>query len=223
MSDAAGLRQPGGQTGTAESDLGEAGTLRRRAFFAGAGGAGLVLAVAACDSHQRRPVYAGDAATMALAAALENQLVEFYRAVLTAASARRLGPPVQAFTDLAKTCLSQHADHAATWNSILRSGGKPPVSGVPLASHSLVRSSLGAATKVDRAAAIAAAMESQAEQTYVVAAGSLASAAGIDAAARIAPVEAMHAAIFRFVLGEDPAPVSFGGSVAAAAVTDLTT
>src|SRR5580704_15451173 len=154
----AGVRWPGSRTGTAEREMAEAGAPGRRAFFAGAGAAGLVLAVAACDSRPRRPVYAGDAATMALAAALENQLVEFYRAVLTAAVARRLGPPVQAFTDLAKTCLSQHAAHAATWNSILRSAGQPPVSGVPLASHSLVRSSLGAATKVGRAAALAAAM-----------------------------------------------------------------
>jgi len=219
----AGAPWPGVPAGPAERDQVVAGHLGRRALLAGAGGTGFVLALAACDGHPRRPVYGGDFATMALAAALENQLVAFYRAVLTAARARRLGPRVQAFTDLAQTCLSQHVDHASTWNSILRSAGKPPVSGVPLASHSLVRSSLGAATKVDRAAALAAAMESQAEQTYVVAAGSLASAAGIDAAASIAPVEAMHAAIFRFMLGEDPAPVSFGGSVPAAAVTDLTT
>jgi ferritin-like protein len=201
---------------------GAAGAVRRRAFLLGAGGAGFLLAVSACDSHPHRAAYAGDFATMALVAALENQLVTFYRAVLAATRTQRLGPPVLAFTGLAQTCLNQHAEHAATWNSILRSAGQAPVSGVPLAGHSLVAASLGAVTTVGRAAALAAALEGQAEQTYVAAAGSLANAAGIDAAASIAPAEAMHAATLRFLLGEDPAPLSFAGTMAAATVADLT-
>ncbi|HEV2633506.1 MAG TPA: ferritin-like domain-containing protein, partial [Actinocrinis sp.] len=65
-------------------------------------------------------------------------------------------------------------------------------------------------------------LENQAAQTYLFAAGNVTSAGGIATAASIAPVEAMHAAILQFVLGEYPVPDTFLGTGKAASPTLLT-
>jgi hypothetical protein len=200
--------------------------MSRRTLVLGGAAAGLAvtagLAVGACTGpgEPATSAYTGDFATIALAAALENQAVALYRSIL--AGAGKHGPSVPALTSLARACLSQHAEHARTWNAILRSGHKPEISGVPLASHSSVLAALHAASTPHRAAALACQLETQATQTYVVAAGELRNAAGVAAAASIAPVEAMHATMLRFILGEYPVPASFSGNAEAARPKDLT-
>jgi hypothetical protein len=55
----------------------------------------------------------------------------------------------------------------------------------------------------------AMALENAAASTYLLAAGAVKSAGGIAIASTIAPVEAQHAAILAFVLGDYPIPASF--------------
>lgn len=191
--------------------------LVRRTFVIGAGrvGAGLALGAfaGACSGPDSPATYTGDFAVIARAAALENQAVSVYRATLAAVQAGRLRGAAPAFVSLAQACLRQHAEHARTWNAILRSARKPAVSGAP--GHSLA-SSIASARTIGVATAAALRVEDEATQAHAAAAGRLTLAAGVAAAASIAPVEAMHAAILRFIMGEFPTPVSFTGFPAAA-------
>ena len=211
------------------------GPLRRRTFVAGLGaaGAGLVgtglvgtglagLALGGCSGPATSTsAYTGDFRTIALAAALENQAIEGYRALIAALRAGRLGGPASgsalapALVSLAEACLRQHIEHAGTWNAILRSGHRPAISGVPLAGHASVRRAIGSAATTTQAIEAAIGLESRAELTYVAAVGHLGSPAGLAAAASIAPVEAMHMAGLRFLAGEYPTPSAFAGTTGA--------
>ncbi len=201
------------------------GAVRRRTFVAGLGVAGAGLALGACSGSagSAASAYTGDFRTIALAAALENEAIGGYRALIAALRAGRLGgqPPAPALVSLAETCLRQHIEHARTWNAILRSGHRPAISGVPLSGHASVLRAIGSATTVGQAVALAIGLESRAEQTCVVAAGQLDSQAGLAAAASIAPVEAMHTASLRFLIGEYPTPSGFAGTADAASPREL--
>ncbi|MFE2875124.1 ferritin-like domain-containing protein [Streptomyces roseus] len=196
----------------------------RRRFLAGAGiaAAGTALAMAAgagvpkafATGRARAVVaapspYVGDSRVVALAAALENQAVGAYGAALKAAGAGKLGKVPPAVGAFAKTAMGQHAAHAKAWNAVLTGAGKPAVSGVPLSNQPATLKALGQAKDVGAVARLALALEDQAAQTYLFAAGNVASPGGIRTAASIAPVEAMHAAILHFVLGEYPVPDAF--------------
>lgn len=222
---------PAGPGGTAPSGLSaggslvagtDAGAIGRRAVILALGGIGAGLAVSACTGgadpvQLASRVYEGDFRLIALAAAVENQAVNVYRAMRAALTDVR----APAFAALADACAGHHADHAATWNAILRAGRKPAVTGVPLAGRKPVMTAARSVATVAEAAALALRLETQAAQAYVSASGALTSATGVAAAASIAPVEAMHAAILRFILGEYPAPASFAGTSDAARLSNL--
>jgi hypothetical protein len=93
---------------------------------------------------------------------------------------------------------------------------------VPLSNQPATLKALSAATTVGAVAALALDLENQAAQTYLFAAGAVTSSGGISTAASIAPVEAMHAAILQFVLGEYPVPDPFLGTSKAASTSLLT-
>lgn len=199
------------------------GAVSRRALFLGVGGVGVGLAVGACSGaaapgRRAASAYTGDFRAMALAAALENQAVSAYLALRASA---RPGAAGSAFARLADACAGQHAEHAATWNAILRAARKPAVTGVPLAGRSSLMGAVRSAGSVGDAIAIAMRLEVQAAETYMAAVGSLSSPAGVAAAASIAPVEAMHAAILRFMAGEYPVPASFLGTADVASTREL--
>ncbi|MFE2941822.1 ferritin-like domain-containing protein [Streptomyces sp. NPDC059255] len=190
----------------------------RRRFLLGAGGAGAAFALAACSGGSSdgpaNPVadtvtYTGDLRYVALAAALENQAVDAYRATLAAAKAGRLGTVPPAVSSFVTTAKAQHTDHAKVWNSVLTGAGRPAIRGVPLTDREEITTALGKARNAGDAAALALRLEDQAAQTYLLSTYSVKSASGIETAATIAPVEAMHAAILRFVLGEYPVPDAF--------------
>jgi hypothetical protein len=213
---------------------------------AGVGGAGLGLALAACSSTGSTTsaggaagasgagsasatasgsVYTGDLKVVALATALENQAVAAYSAALSAATAGKLGSVPAAVGTFAQTAMSQHTDHAKAWNSVLQAAGVPVITGVPLSTQPQVLGALGAVTDVGGVggvAKLALELENQAAQTYLFAAGNVTGAGGIATAATIAPVEAMHAAILQFVLGEYPVPDAFLRTSLAASPATLT-
>ena len=217
--------------------------LGRRGFLLGAGGVGAAFALAACSSSNSNPQaagtggmgspsamgsasgsgqYTGDLQVVALATALENQAVGAYTAAIAAATAGKLGTVPPAVSTFATTVKSQHADHAKAWNAVLTAANVPAITGVPLSNQPQVLSALGAVTTVGGLANLALDLENQAAETYLFAEGNVSSAGGIATAASIAPVEAMHAAILQFVLGEYPVPDSFLGTSKAASASLLT-
>lgn len=217
------IRTTGREAGpvTAEAGLG------RRRFLLGAGGAAAGLALAACSSDRTSASstkaagvpataspsassqYSGDLKVVALAVALENQAVGVYLATLAAAKAGRLGTVPPAITTFVTTAMAQHVDHAKAWNAVLTGAGVPPIRNVPLSNQAATTAELAKAKTYTDVAKLALRLEDQAAQTYLFATYNVKSTAGIETAATIAPVEAMHAAILHFVLGQYPVPDDF--------------
>ncbi|MFC1408968.1 ferritin-like domain-containing protein [Streptacidiphilus sp. N1-12] len=226
----------------AAADLTEEVRASRRRFLMGTGAVAAGLALAACSSNSTKStagaasssagaasasatassMYTGDLQVVALATALENQAVGAYGAALTAAKAGKLGAVPPAVATFATTAMSQHADHAKAWNAVLTGAGKPAITTVPLSNQPATLKALGAVTDVGGVAKLALMLENQAAQTYLFATYNVTSPAGIATAASIAPVEAMHAAILNFVLGQYPVPDDFLPVDKAASPTLLT-
>jgi hypothetical protein len=206
--------------------------LHRRGFLLGVGALGVGVALAGCggdnkDSAQPAAVdsaapaaaggrYTGDLKIVAFAAALENQAVGAYQAALDAAGKGALGTVPPAVGVFAQTAMMQHAEHAKAWNGVLTGAGLPAVTGVPLSDHQKTMDALGAVQDVGDVAKLALSLEDQAARTYLFAIGGVSDAGGIKTAATIAPVEAMHAAILNFVLGQYPVPDAFLSTTGAA-------
>jgi hypothetical protein len=144
-----------------------------------------------------------------LAAALENQAVEVYKAALTTPAAS--GPhSLPALADFARAAMYQHTQHAAAWNELLRGARKPQIQDVPLADHASVLDAVAKAGTPAALARLVQALENRAAQTHLAATGRLTGSAAASAAASIGPVEAMHAATAGFILGEYSAPGASG-------------
>lgn len=234
-------REKAGTGGTADRH-GPVADASRRRFLLGAGGLAAAFALAACSSSDDKKTsatsstgavggspsaskssqYTGDLQVVALATALENQAVGAYRAALDAAKAGKLGTVPPAVATFVQTAMAQHADHAKAWNAVLTGAGKPAISDVPLSNQPATLKALGAAKDVGAVAKLALQLEDQAAQTYLFATYNVTSPAGIATAATIAPVEAMHAAILQFVLGEYPVPDNFLATTLAASPSTLT-
>ncbi|WP_369184929.1 ferritin-like domain-containing protein [Streptomyces sp. Y1] len=223
----------------ARKAAGEPRDAGRRRFLLGAGGAAVALTLAACSSSKSgssasssgasMPAsgsasgqYTGDLKVVALATALENQAVGAYQAALTAAQAGKLGTVPPAVATFITTAQAQHADHAKAWNAVLTGAGKPAITDVPLSNQAATVQALNAATDVGTVAKLALSLEDQAAQTYLFATYNVTSPGGIATAATIAPVEAMHAAILNYVLGQYPVPDDFLPTDKAASPTLLT-
>jgi hypothetical protein len=216
--------------------VGASKPMARRRFFMGVGGVGVGVALAACgsggssssgspsSSAPAKPAskYTGDLKVVALATALENQAIAAYTAALSAAKAGKLGSVPPAVGQFAMTAMSQHADHAKAWNAVLTSANVPTITGIPLSGQPAVEKALGSVTNVGDVAKLALQLENQAAQTYLFAEANVSSAGGISTAATIAPVEAMHAAILNFVLGQYPVPDNFLATSMAASASTLT-
>ena len=220
----------------------------RRGFLAGVGGVALVGGLAACSSSGSTKAstsptaspsssaggstttttskYTGDTKIVALAAALENLAVAAYGLVLTNATKGKYGTVPPAIAQFVTTAMSQHMDHAGGWNSVLTSAKLPAIKTgtYPLTIAPGAVAKLSAATKLTDVATQALSLENAAASTYLLAAENISTSntAGVEVAATIAPVEAMHAAILNFVLGQYPVPASFLTTTNAVPPTDLT-
>ena len=197
----------------------------RRSFLLGAGGLAVVGGVAACSSSgggsksststggssSSSSPYTGDLKVVALAAALENLAVAAYGMALTAAGKGTYGTVPPAIGTFVTTAMGQHKDHAAAWNGVLTKAGLKPITTPALSITNAEVAKLQAAKTIPDVARVALSLENAAAETYTFAAANVSDAGGIMTAASIQPVEAMHAAILSFVIGEYPVPVSFIG------------
>jgi Ferritin-like domain len=150
--------------------------------------------------------YTGDLKVVALAAALENLAVAGYGLVLKKATAGKYGKVPPAIADFVTVAQKQHMDHAAAWNAVLKGANLPAVTTAPLTITKSTVAAVQGAKTIPAVAAVALSLENAAAQTYVFATANVTDPGGISTAASIAPVEAMHAAILAFVLGQYPVP-----------------
>jgi hypothetical protein len=221
----------------------------RRTFLLGAGSVAVLGGVAACSSSggsggstssatapsspmssiapsssssAAGSTYTGDLKVVALAAALENLAVAAYDGAVKMAGAGKLGKVPPAVATFAVTAMAQHKDHAAGWNAVLSKAGLPTIMDTPLTIAKAEVAKLGQATSVVDVAKLALDLENAAAETYTFAVANVNDAGGIMTAATIQPVEAMHAAILNFVLGQYPVPMSDIGTSNAVAPSAFT-
>lgn len=196
----------------------------RRGFFLGAAGAVALGAVAACSSGPPgRPAapaapppapqetYPGDLKVVALATALENLAVTAYEGALKKAGLGELGTVPPTVATFVQTVMKQHADHAQAWNAVLSAAGKPTIADAPLSITQEQVAMLTSVKSVPDVAKLALNLENVAAQTYTFAVANVSDPRGILTAATIQPVEAMHATILNFLLGQYPIPDTFIG------------
>jgi hypothetical protein len=165
----------------------------------------------------------GDLAIAALAAALENTAVATYQAGLDAAAAGKLGAVPPAVATFAKTAQAQHKDHAAAWNAVLTSAGKPAMMGIDkTVQDGLVTPGFANVKDVVGLAKFALVLEDAAAATYLNGIeNALQDAGAIKVAASIQPVEMQHSAILHFILGYYPGPDCFAKTAGARGPDDV--
>jgi Ferritin-like domain len=156
--------------------------------------------------------YTGDLAVAAVAASLENLAVYTYNAGLTAATANKLGPVPAAVANFATTAKSQHTQHAAAWNAVLKSNGKKPITVTNPTLTPTIQAAFAKVTDVTGLAQLALMLEMVAAATYQAETSQLKSKAAIGLSASIEPVEMQHIAILYYVMGLYPGSQTTAGS-----------
>ena len=126
-------------------------------------------------------------------------------------TAGKLGAVPPAVATFAKTAQAQHKDHAAAWNAVLTSAGKPAIMGIDkTVQDTIVTPGFANVKDVVGLAKFALALEDVAAATYLNGIeNALQDPGAIKVAASIQPVEMQHSAILHFVLGDYPVPDSF--------------
>lgn len=159
----------------------------------------------------------GDLEVAAAAAGLEVLAVNTYQAALDAATANKLGAVPPAVAEFVTTSMSHHQAALDAWNEVLTGAGKPAVDKPPADLEKTVNEAFGKVTDVGGAAELALLLEQTAAATYQKAIPSLESKEAIELAGSIQVVDAQHAAILLFVLGQYPVPDTFASTEMAAA------
>ena len=212
-------------------DSSQSGVNRRR-FLVGAGAAaGAVVLVGACDRGGGQQVRAGspagapvarpapssgDAATATFAAGLEALAVGTYKAALDAATAGKLGAVPPAGAEFVKVAMAQHQEHQNAWNKILTDAGAAAVTEPDQGLKPTVDSAFAKVKDFAGAARLALLLEETAAATYLKAIPTIDSPDAAKLAASIQAVDAKHAAVLHYVLGEYPVPDVFARTAMAA-------
>ena len=199
-----------------------AASVSRRRFLVGTGvAAGLAVVTAACGTDDdtsgggqtsttdRQQASSGDVAVAQLAAGLEVLAVGTYKAALDAATAGKLGAVPPAGAEFVKTAMAQHQAHLDAWNKVLESAGQAEVTQPNAGLKPTVDAELAKAKTFGDAARLALTLEETAAATYLSAIPQLKGKEAIKQAASIQAVDAKHASILHFVLGEYPVPDVF--------------
>ncbi len=147
----------------------------------------------------------------AVAASLENLAVFAYTAGISAVTANKLGAVPAAVANFAVTAKSQHMQHAAAWNAVLKANGKAQVSVVNPTLAPVVQADFAKVTNVGGLANLALTLETIAAETYQAETSMLKSKAAIGLSASIEPVEMQHIAILYYVLGMYPGAQTTSG------------
>ena len=218
---------------SAASDLG-ARRVDRRLFLGGAGAVGAALVLAACGDDGGTTAAssgptktgataaastttaavggasaAGDAKIATLAASVEVLAVATYTAALAAAGAGKLGAVPPAVATFVTTALDHHKKHLEAWNGVLTKAGGKAVDQPNATLKPTVDAAFAKVTDVTGAAKLALQLEQIAAATYLSAIPKLLDKDAIQLAGSIQIIDAQHAAVLLFVLGEYPVPDVF--------------
>ena len=199
------------------------GTTRRR-FLLGLGALSGAAALAACSNTAPpgspapagtppppstttttpAPMYEGDAALMAVAAALSGLVGDLLGQAGTGAGQGRYGSVPGVVTAFLSGAAAQHVAHAEAWNRLLTNAGRPPVDGYPLTVEPPLRGRLVAAVAPVDLLGLAADVTATVTATITAIAGRATETSTVALAAGVAPVSAMHGATADFLLGRPP-------------------
>lgn len=152
-----------------------------------------------------------------LAAGLEVLAVGTYKTALDAATAGKLGTVPPAVAQFVTTAMAQHQMQLDAWNKVITGAGGTAVSQPNATLKPTVDTAFAAVKDVTGAAKLALMLEEIAAATYLSAQDVLTDKAAIMLAGSIQIIDAQHAAILHFVLGEYPVPDVFAKKDLAAA------
>ncbi|MEO7370014.1 MAG: ferritin-like domain-containing protein, partial [Ilumatobacteraceae bacterium] len=144
-----------------------------------------------------------------LAAGLEVLAVGTYKAALDAAGAGSLGDVPAAVAEFVTVAMAQHQAQLDKWNGVLTAAGGDAVTEPNATLKPTVDAAFGKVTDVTGAATLALMLEEIAAATYLSAQKVLTDKDAIMLAGSIQIIDAQHAAILRYVLGEYPVPDVF--------------
>ena len=220
-------------------------TFTRRRVIAGAALLGAGLVAAACGSDSNSNGSAGSSATPSgsepmmgstpsnsatapdemsvdlkvagLAAGLEVLAVDTYKAALDAAGSGALGDVPPAVAEFVTVSMGHHQAHLDAWNEVLAAAGVDEVTEPNATLKPIVDAEFAKVTDVPGAATLALMLEQTAAATYLNAQNVLTDKDAIMLAGSIQIIDAQHAAILLYVLGEYPVPDVFAGVDMAAA------
>jgi hypothetical protein len=196
--------------------------LPRRGFLAGLGALAGAAALAACSNAAppgpptgpsatpapttttAPPTYAGEAALVALGAALSALAGDLLGQAATGAGQGRYGAVPGVVTSYLSGAAAQHVAHADAWNRVLTAAGNPAVDGSPLSVEPALRARLGAALAPVDLLGLAADVTATVAATVTAMTGRLTGVPAVTLAAGVAPVAAMHGATAGFLLGRPP-------------------
>ena len=150
-----------------------------------------------------------DLKVAALAAGLEVLAVGTYKAALDAATAGSLGEVPPAVGEFVTVAMAQHQAHLDAWNKVLSGAGAPEVTEPDATLKPTVDAEFAKVTDVAGAAKLALLLEQIASATYLNAQNVLTDKDAIMLAGSIQIIDAQHASILLYVLGEYPVPDVF--------------
>jgi hypothetical protein len=139
-----------------------------------------------------------------LAAGLEVLAVGTYKAALDAATAGKLGAVPPAVAEFVTTAMKQHQMQLDAWNKVITGAGGTAVTAPNATLKPTVDGEFAKVTDITGAAKLALQLEEIAAATYNHAQSVLTDKDAIKLAGSIQIVDAQHAAILHFVLGEYP-------------------
>jgi len=196
-------------------------SLSRRRFLLGSGVAAGALATVACSrkgdgaaagqttTTSEGPASSGDLQVATLAAGLEVLAVTMYKQVIDAAAGGKLGPVPRFGTTFLQTVIGHHYEYLSAWNKVLKDGGRRAIAVPNSTLKPVLDAGLAKARTFVDIAKLALLFEEIAAATYLSAVTRLQGKAARRRAASIQAVNAKHAAILHYVLGDYPVPDTF--------------
>ncbi len=151
-----------------------------------------------------------------LAASLEVLAVGTYKAALDAATANKLGEVPPAVAEFVTTAMAHHQMHLDAWNKVITGAGGAAVTEPNATLKPTVDTAFADVKDIGGAAKLALMLEEIAAATYLSAQDVLTDKDAMMLAGSIQIIDAQHAAILHFVLGEYPVPDTFAKKTLAA-------
>lgn len=176
-----------------------------------------VATTAAAPAETTAPDASVDLKVAGLAAGLEVLAVGTYKAALDAAGAGALGEVPPAVGEFVTVAMAHHQAHLDAWNKVITGAGGEAVTEPDATLKPTVDAEFAKVTDVGGAATLALMLEQIAAATYLNAQNVLTDKDAIQLAGSIQIIDAQHASILLYALGQYPVPDVFAKTELAAA------